>query len=269
MAQSVRSDERESLTHLFLEAALAAGGVVMRHYRNLSGVEVKSDNSPVTAADREAEAVILEHLAKGASRFPVVAEESVSAGRIPQLDGEAFILVDPIDGTKEFIQSRTDFTVNIALIDNGQPLLGVVFCPALETIYWSDGDKAWSGAVKAGEGVDAIADRKMLRVRPVPEKVTAVASRSHRDEKTDAFLSEKGITDCVSRGSSLKFCVVAEGEADIYPRFGPTMEWDIGAGHAVLSGAGGKVVREDGSAFVYGKQDAGFRNSAFIAYGGQ
>ena len=254
-------DERidfEAATRTYIKAALDAGGIVMMHYRNLAGVETKPDESPVTAADREAESCILRHLAADFPDVPVVAEESVSAGRIPQLSG----------GTKEFIQGRTDFTVNIALIVDGRPTVGVVYCPALDALYWSDGTAARLARAEPGADPDSLSQVAKLAVRTPPDPMTAVASRSHRDAETDAYLAERGITDCVSRGSSMKFCVVAEGNADIYPRFGPTMEWDIAAGHAVLAAAGGRVELEDGRPFTYGKQDAGFRNPGFIAFGG-
>src|SRR5262249_7322429 len=192
-------------------------------------------------------------------------EEQVAAGRVPRVASE-FFLVDPLDGTKEFVQRRGDFTVNIALVRGGVPELGVVYAPAKSRLF--------AGGVKAREAVrheqwpdeEAHASRASMRVRTPPSGgLTVVASRSHRTPETDAYLAQVKVSELVSVGSSLKFCLVAAGEADLYPRLGPTMEWDTAAGHAVLSAAGGEVVNLDGSPFRYGKP--AFRNPSFIATG--
>lgn len=234
-----------------------AGAVIMEHYRGEVEVKTKADASPVTAADEAGEAVILEGLERLAPDIPVVAEEKVAAGDIPEVGDGRFWLVDPLDGTKEFISKNGEFTVNIALIDSSGPLMGVVLAPAREKAWWGwRGEGAWmrdpAGAVTP------------IQVRPAPARgLTAVASRSHADAATENFLDEIGATERMSAGSSLKFCLVAEGKADIYPRFGPTMEWDVAAGHAVLLAAGGHVTTLDGAPFLYRKPE--FRNSGFIA----
>ena len=246
-------------------AAIEAGRAECEIYAGAFQVHHKQDASPVTAADHAAEAIILARLAQIAPGIPIVAEEEVAAGRIPRVAGE-FFLVDPLDGTKEFIARRGDFTVNIALIRDGMPVLGVVFAPANEKLYI--GDVAAAKAFRAAQKPDPAhaPAREAIRVRQPPAQgLTAVASRSHSNAETDAYLARNKIKDRVSVGSSLKFCLVAAGEADVYPRLGPTMEWDTAAGHAVLSAAGGSVTTLDGAPLRYGKPD--FRNPSFIASG--
>lgn len=234
-----------------------AGAVIMDHYRGDIEVKTKADASPVTAADEAGEAVILAGLAKLAPTIPVVAEEKAAAGDIPDLDAGPFWLVDPLDGTKEFISKNGEFTVNIALIGKDGPLLGVVLAPAREKAWW--GCRGHGAHMRNANG-----PATPIQVRPAPAGgLTGVASRSHSDADTDAFLDKAGVTERISAGSSLKFCLVAEGKADLYPRFGPTMEWDVAAGHAVLLAAGGHVTTLDGAPFVYRKPD--FRNTGFIA----
>jgi 3'(2'), 5'-bisphosphate nucleotidase len=235
-----------------------ASAVVLEHYEAGTTVKTKADSSPVTEADGAAEAVILEALRELTPGIPIVAEEEVSAGRVPRVGEEPFWLVDPLDGTKEFISRNGEFTVNIALIEGGQPLIGVVTAPARGIAWWG---ALGHGAVRR-EGGQAHAIR--VRSRP-PEGPGAVASRSHRDAATDAWLAEHGVTDTVSAGSSLKFCLVAEGKADLYPRLGTTMEWDTAAGHAVLRAAGGRVRLLDGTPLGYAKPT--FKNPSFVAEG--
>ncbi len=233
-----------------------AGAVILDHYHGDAEVRIKADASPVTAADEAGEAVILEGLVALTPDIPVVAEEKVAAGGAPDVANTPFWLVDPLDGTKEFISKNGEFTVNIALIDEG-PVLGVVLAPAKQRAWW--GAKGLGARVRNAEG-----QSRPIRVRKTPAAgLTAVASRSHSDAETEAFLKRAGVTKRISAGSSLKFCLVAEGEADIYPRFGPTMEWDVAAGHAVLLAAGGQVTTLDGKPFSYRKP--GFRNAGFIA----
>lgn len=244
-------------------AAIEAGRAACAIYRSGFEVHTKQDESPVTAADHAAEAVILQSLARAAPEIPVVAEEQVAAGRVPVI-GSAFFLVDPLDGTKEFVQRRGDFTVNIALVRDGVPVLGVVYAPAKARLF--AGDAQTHRAFRSDQSPDEAeqAARAPMHVRTPPASgLTVVASRSHRTPETDAYLAQVKVSDLVSVGSSLKFCLVAAGEADLYPRLGPTMEWDTAAGHAVLSAAGGTVVNLDGSAFRYGKPE--FRNPSFIA----
>ena len=242
-----------------LALADRAGEVLMRHYAGEFTAEQKADKSPVTAADREAEALIEEGLEQLAPDIPMVGEEAASAGRIPAFGKGPFWLVDPLDGTKEFISKNGEFTVNIGLIEHRRPILGVVLAPARGLAWWG---AAGQGAVRRENGAVST-----ITVRPRPAQgAMAVASRSHRDAETDAWLTAQGITDTISAGSSLKFCLVAEGKADAYPRFGPTMEWDTAAGDAVLRAAGGRVETTDGKPFLYVKP--GFRNPGFIALGG-
>ena len=242
-----------------------AGGAIMAVYATDFAVQGKADESPVTAADEAAEKIILADLGLIAPGVPVIAEESVAAGKVPAI-AERFFLVDPLDGTREFVARRDEFTVNVALIENGEPVLGVVFAPARRELYWGD--------VKAGKAghIDADPDGTMpslgnaIHARHAPAAgVTAVASRSHRTPETDAFLANYNVVEFRSIGSSLKFCLVATGEADLYPRIGPTMEWDTAAGHAVLHAAGGRVTGLAGEPFRYGKP--GFRNGNFLAQG--
>lgn len=228
-------------------------------------VESKDDRSPVTAADTRAEAVILEALKHIIPGVPVLAEESFSAGLRPDIDGD-FLLVDPVDGTKEFINRNGEFTINIALISQRIPIAGCVYAPALKRIYIG-GETGLTGEISPGSTLDMSA-LSPLKARVMPETGrVAVMSRSHADDKTRAFAEAQGVSDAVSAGSSLKFCLVAEGKADLYPRFGPTMEWDTGAGHAVLLAAGGTVTCPDGSPFLYGKTELGYLNGPFVARG--
>lgn len=249
--------DQQTLLDQIVALADQAGAVIMEHYRGDIEVKTKADASPVTAADEAGEAVILEGLARLAPDIPVVAEEKVAAGEVPEIGDGSFWLVDPLDGTKEFISKNGEFTVNIALIDRDGPLMGVVLAPARDKAWWG-----WRG--HGAHMRDADGDATRIQVRPAPARgLTAVASRSHSDEATETFLDEVGATERMSAGSSLKFCLVAEGKADIYPRFGPTMEWDVAAGHAVLVAAGGRVTTLEGQPFGYRKPD--FRNTGFIA----
>lgn len=237
-----------------------AGRVVMAVYADAIKVDSKADNSPVTQADREAETVILAGLAQLAPDIPVVAEEAVADGQAPAV-GRTFWLVDPLDGTREFISRNGEFTVNIALIHDGVPLLGLVLAPAL--------DRLFVGGPQLGSWLDTPGGREWIGVRPVPEVgLTVVASRSHGDaDALDAFLAGRRVAAVASAGSSLKLCLVAQGQADVYPRLGRTMEWDIAAGQAVLLGAGGAVCTLDGRPLTYGKP--GFENPHFVAWGQQ
>ena len=240
--------------------ARAAGELVMAVYATDFGVRGKADASPVTEADERAEALILAALVRLAPEIPVVAEESVAAGRVPAI-GACFWLVDPLDGTKEFIGRNGEFTVNIALIEHGEPVLGVVLAPALGRLF----------AGLAGQGafvVESDGRRLPLRCRSVPpEGLTVVSSRSHGDEAAmNAFLAGRKVAATATAGSSLKLCLVAAGEADLYPRLGRTMEWDIAAGHAVMAAAGGGVTDLAGEPLRYGKP--GFENPHFVASGG-
>lgn len=257
--------QRDGLARSFAEACLKAAIEVMDVYDSGFVVESKDDRSPVTAADTRAEAVILEALKHIIPGVPVLAEESFSAGLRPDIDGD-FLLVDPVDGTKEFINRNGEFTINIALISQRIPIAGCVYAPALKRIYIG-GETGLTGEISPGSTLDVSA-LSPLKARVMPETGrVAVMSRSHADDKTRAFAEAQGVSDAVSAGSSLKFCLVAEGKADLYPRFGPTMEWDTGAGHAVLLAAGGTVTCPDGSPFLYGKTELGYLNGPFVARG--
>jgi 3'(2'), 5'-bisphosphate nucleotidase len=252
------SSEHLRLVDDIAEAAREAGEAILAIVRRGFEVESKRDASPVTEADRAAELVILAALARAAPGVPVIAEEEVAAGRIPAHD-EIYFLVDPLDGTKEFVRGGDDYTVNIGLIERGIPRLGVVFAPATGRLH--------GGCVGDGAWLDEGAGRSAIATRPRGEIVTAVASKSHLNQATIDYL-EAAVGTCgyVSVGSSLKFCIVAEGQADIYPRAAPTSEWDTAAGHAVLLAAGGLVDGPEGDALRYGKR--AFLNRAFVATSG-
>jgi len=256
---------RNEIAQFLASAALAAGPAVMAVYERGFEVFAKDDGSPVTLADRRAEAVICALLSRAAPTTPIVAEESVSEGGRPAVD-QRFLLVDPLDGTKEFIARNGEFTINVALIDRGTPIAGAVYAPALGRL-WFAGDSAFVCAAPVGCGLPAEAEWMPIHVRNAPAAMVAVASRSHADTETKAFLQRLPIAERRSRGSSLKFCLVAEGEADVYPRFGPTMEWDTAAGDAVLRAAGGVVLDPSGRPLAYGKQERDFKNGSFIAWG--
>jgi 3'(2'), 5'-bisphosphate nucleotidase len=251
--------ELQRLVQALVDIAERAGAEILNVYETAFAVRGKDDSSPVTDADVRAEAAILRGLAETAPLIPVVAEESVAAGNLPDISGGRFFLVDPLDGTREFISRNGEFTVNIALIEQGRPVAGVVHLPALGQTYWSDGTAAWRRRVDEHEA-------RPIRCRhPAPDGLVVVASRSHRDARTDEYLEQFTVKELVSAGSSLKLCRVAEGAADLYPRLGRTMEWDIAAGQAVLEAAGGRVLTLDGEPLRYGKP--GLDNPHFVARG--
>lgn len=240
------------------DAAREAGEAILEIVRRGFEVEAKRDSSPVTEADRAAELIILGALTLAAPGVPVIAEEEVAAGRIPA-HGHTYFLVDPLDGTKEFVRGGDDYTVNIGLIENDTPTLGVVFAPATGRLH--------GGCVGSGAWLDEGHGRQKISTRPRGEHLTAVASKSHLNQATVDYLEEAiGTCGYVTAGSSLKFCMLAEGLADIYPRASPTSEWDTAAGHAVLLAAGGLVDGLDGSPLTYGKH--AFLNRAFVATSG-
>ena len=239
-------------------AAREAGEAILEIVRRGFDVEHKQDSSPVTEADRAAELIILAALARAAPGVPVIAEEEVAAGRIPA-HGDTYFLVDPLDGTKEFVRGGDDYTVNIGLIVDGMPHLGAVFAPATERLH--------AGLVGEGAWLEDLSNRISIRTRQPGDELVAVASKSHFNQPTADYLCEAA-RNCgyVAIGSSLKFCIVAEGRADIYPRLSPTSEWDTAAGHAVLLAAGGRVDGPDGEPLGYGKR--AFLNRGFVATGG-
>jgi 3'(2'), 5'-bisphosphate nucleotidase len=262
--------DASSLLQPLIHSALRAGGAIMAVYGTDFSVRDKADASPVTEADEAAEKIILADLARLAPDIPVVAEEAVAAGHVPAISGasgaERFFLVDPLDGTREFVSHRDEFTVNIALIEAGHPVLGIVYAPARHELYWGDVRAGQAGHLGSDPDGTMPSRGAAIGARRAPaEGLTAVASRSHRTPETDDFLAKFSIKEFRSIGSSLKFCLVASGEADIYPRIGTTMEWDTAAGHAVLTAAGGRVTGLAGEPFIYGKP--GFRNGNFVAWG--
>ncbi|MBM3519514.1 MAG: 3'(2'),5'-bisphosphate nucleotidase CysQ, partial [Alphaproteobacteria bacterium] len=239
-----------------VKLALAAGREIMAIYGTDFSARAKGDLTPVTEADEVAERVILDGLATLDPGTPVVSEEAASGGHIPDVARD-FYLVDPLDGTKEFISRNGEFTVNIARIRDGKPVAGVVYAPAQRSIYWGELDHgAAQATIKPDE---TLSPWTPIHVRALPvDGATVVASRSHRDQATDDYLQTVKVKALCSAGSSLKFCLVAAGEADLYPRFGRTMEWDTAAGHAVLLAAGGRVLATDGGPLLYGKSGRGF-----------
>jgi 3'(2'), 5'-bisphosphate nucleotidase len=252
--------DREALLNGLALAAREAGAAIMVIFNAGFEVEHKADASPVTIADRSAEAIILAALARLAAAVPVVAEEEAAAGRIPDVH-ERFFLVDPLDGTKEFVRRSTDFTVNIGLIEDGVPTLGVVYAPARGVLYAGDVARHVAWRIQDGE-----TKRVDLHVRAPANPPVAVASKSHDTPQTEAYLTLCKCGKRVSIGSSLKFCLLADGEADFYPRPAPTYEWDTAAGQAVLDAAGGAVYDLEGAPFRYGKPN--FFNPGFLAVGG-
>ena len=250
--------DESALLHACIVAAREAGAEILKLVAAGFEIETKSDRSPVTVCDRAAEAIILQALASAAPGVPIIAEEEVAEGRIPEHD-EIYFLVDPLDGTKEFVRGGDDYTVNIGLIVRREPRLGVVYQPAT--------DRLWAGLVGQGAFVEEHDGRSAIRTRALHDERAAVASKSHFNQATADYL-EKALGDCgyLSVGSSLKFCLVAEGRADIYPRLSPTSEWDTAAGHAILLAAGGRVDGVDGSPLLYGK--TAFLNRGFCATAG-
>jgi len=247
----------DETTQQMIRAAIAAADEIMAVYGREFGAQHKSDGSPVTEADQRAEVVILDHLR--ATGVPVLGEESVAAGVIPPLDGKFFV-VDPLDGTKEFIKRNGEFTVNIALTECGRPRAGVVLAPATGALYWGDAAGAFSAKVTDG----TVSDARPIRVAEAgPLRI--VASRSHGHAALASLCDQLKVERDVSVGSSLKFCLLATGEAQLYPRFTPTSEWDTAAGQAVLEAAGGVVWDLDGAALTCGHRDRGFLNGFFVA----
>ena len=249
--------------------ALKAGRAILDIYETAFSVDIKTDNSPVTEADQRAEDIILADLAKFAPDIPVIAEEAAAAGNIPDV-GDRFFLVDPLDGTREFINRNGEFTVNIALVENGLPVQAVVLAPATGRLFLAAGPGDCIEVDVPLSGPDALSfdnSRKIKTAAPPENGLRVVASRSHRDQKTEDLLANYQVSEIIGAGSSLKFCLIACGEADFYPRLGRTMEWDTAAGQAVLEAAGGRVTELDGTGLRYGKKARGYDNPAFLAWG--
>lgn len=256
--------------------AVEAGAETLKLFRDSSlKVELKQDESPVTAADRAADEVIVSGLEAAFPDIPIVTEERADGhGAILGIGAHRYFMIDPLDGTKEFISGRGEYTVNIALIEEGRPLLGAVFAPAMDRLFWTpDVDFAVEERDEVrSDWIEPM--RRLWVVKPNNKALRAVASRTHRDKQTEEYLSRYSVVKTLSIGSSLKFCLIAAGEADFYPRFGPTMAWDTAAAHAVLRAAGGRVRRlsEDGAIeepLSYGlgqRSGEPFANPSFIAY---
>ena len=242
---------------LMNRAAIAAADVILEVYREDFERFLKADGSPVTLADQKAEAVILDMLKE--TGLPGLAEESAAEGRIPEL-GERYFVVDPLDGTKEFLKRNGEFTVNIAYIEGNRPKAGVVLAPATGAVFWGDANGAFEGEVAHGVIINS---RPIEVAKDGPMLV--VGSRSHRTGPMDDLCQLLGVEADVSVGSSLKFCLLARGKARLYPRFTPTCEWDTAAGQAVLEAAGGVVLGLDGEPFTYGHADRKFLNPFFVA----
>ncbi len=260
------SQSRDDIALQLAQVCLDAAVPVMAIYNSAFKAERKADRSLVTEADRAAEAVILPALRAAFPEIAITSEEAFAAGERPEIGARHF-LVDPVDGTREFVNRNGEFTLNIGLIEDGAPVAGCVYAPAIEKLY-AGGETAWVANTSPGSDV-ATLERSPIQTRTmVRTALTALVSRSHLCDDTRAYLDRLGIEDTIQAGSSLKLCRVAEGAADIYPRFGPTMEWDIAAGHAILIAAGGQLCCPDGTAFTYAKTAQALRNGPFIACGG-
>lgn len=246
-----------TLTDQAIEAAIAAADVICEVYHRPIHVETKADGSPVTEADAAAEATIIQHL-QGVG-LPILGEESVAAGIVPVL-GDRYFVVDPLDGTKEFIKRNGEFTVNIGLVEGGRPVMGVVLAPTTGELFVGDDTGAWTAKIVNG----TVTEKRAISVSWL-KRLRIVASRSHGHHALEKLCNTLDVESDISVGSSLKFCLLARGDAQLYPRFTPTCEWDTAAGQAVLEAAGGAVVTLDGEAMRYGKHDLGFLNPYFVA----
>jgi len=269
LAEPTTVFDLRAAAEVMTDAAAKAGAAIMAHYGATDEIAYKEDNSPVTKADHDANDILEAALSDFAATVPVVSEETAADRKAPL--GRTFFLIDPLDGTKEFIQKRSDFTVNVALIDDGFPCFGLVYAPArgLLAVTIADGVAVEAEMRPSADGADLNAlDHKRLHARAAdPEAVTALVSLSHLDGKTEEFLQGFSVAERSGAGSSVKFVEIARGNADLYPRLGPTMEWDTAAGQAVLEAAGGHVVDARGARFGYGKTEAGLKNSHFVAWG--
>lgn len=260
--------DNEALAEALIPVAQAAGQAILRHFANGATATWKADRTPVTQADTEAEVLILEALARLFPDVPVVAEEQVAAGLIPPI-GQRFFLVDPLDGTRPFLQGSCDFTVNIGLVDGDRPIFGLIYAPAHGDLFVTVGSQT---AVHLPLQPCAMPDdlrraSPLSARRPNDTALVGLTSHSSYSDATRDFMKHRGISETIMMSSSLKFCALARGLADVYPRFGPTSEWDTAAGQVILEAAGGSVRCHDGRPLRYGKVDAGFINPGFIAVG--
>jgi len=258
------ASERDRVARVLAGLVLGAGPAVMDAYTQGCEIWAKADHSPCSEADERAETILLDGISRNFPGIPVIAEEAVSRGNIPPV-ADHFLLVDPLDGTREFIARNDEFTINVALIVGGEPVAGAVYAPALKKL-WFAGSHAFACPMRADGRPPALDNLCPIHTRTAPSSgLVAMASRSHGDGQTDAFLGRLPIKKRMIAGSSLKFCVLAEGDADVYARYSPTMEWDTAAGDAILRAAGGQMCTWEGGPFRYGKP--AFRNGGFIAWG--
>jgi 3'(2'), 5'-bisphosphate nucleotidase len=262
-------DADRGLLEALLPVVLAAGRIEMNYFDAGVEVQTKADATPVTVADHEAEVVLVDGLNKVAPGVPVIAEESVAAGKVPET-GSEFFLVDPLDGTRAFIANKPDFTINIGLIRDNQPIFGIIYAPALgkffATLSPEDAVEADIAPDSQGERLSDYTFRPLHARDPDPNALVAFTSRSHAAHDTDEFLNRLPITETKKASSSLKFCLIARGEADLYARLGRTSEWDTAAGQAILTAAGGSVTTLDGAPLAYGKRGEGYINPHFVAW---
>ena len=260
--------EMKELAERLLNVALKVARVQMAHFTAGVTAETKADRSPVTVADRESEEIILAALARVAPGVPAVSEEAAAVGNIPTT-GDSFFLVDPLDGTKPFIRGSPQFTINIAFISARRPVFGMVYAPAIPDFYVTTGPgEAGAARLPASSAAQSLADCSLepLRTRvPDPNAVGALTSQTHVNSATQRFLDQYHVVESRAVSSSLKFGLLARGEADVYPRTGDTCEWDTAAGHAVLAAAGGMVTTLEGEPLLYGKPR--FLNPSFVAWG--
>jgi 3'(2'), 5'-bisphosphate nucleotidase len=259
--QSLTQVASADLGRAFAEIAEEAAELILPFWRTDLSVERKADDSPVTEADRRAEALILTRLAKLLPKVPVISEEAASLTGVPAEVGRRFVLVDPLDGTKAFVRGAEAFTVNIGLIEDGAPVAGAVAAPAGGQLWFTTGEGAFRRKIRGN-------DLTQIRVRPKPNEGVALVSHTLTDEEATRLAARYRCPVWQGMDSSVKFCLIAEGRADIYPRPGRTMEWDTAAGDAVLRAAGGRTLTEAGSPLAYGKAAEGFANPGFLAMGG-
>ncbi len=258
--------DMDSVAFEFARIVITASEPVMRRYAQGATARLKADRSPVTVADEEAEAIIMEALARSFPGVLVVAEESCARNGLPLEAPKEVIFVDPLDGTREFLARNGEFTINIGLVRDGAPVAGAVYAPAFGRLWWG-GEKAYGAHLAPGQAMPQQAPAMALRTRPAASPLAALESRSHMTSQTAGAMARLAPVLGRPVGSSIKFCLIASGEADLCLRLGPTMEWDTAAGDAVLRAAGGMTTSADGAPLLYGKADRGFLNADYIAWG--
>ena len=258
-------ENNKEIINQLVSLAYKAGKEIMTLYQKSLEIELKKDNSPVTEADKLSDIIITSELAKNFPEIKCISEESYQKEG-GEILGRSFFLIDPLDGTKEFIKKNDEFTVNIALIENNKSKLGIIYAPAKDRMFFNiDRDKSYEIKTNLLEEEININNSKQISVSKNNTDLTAVISRSHNNEMTRNFLKKYNIKDTIICGSSLKFCLIASGEADIYPRLSPTKEWDIAAGHAILEASGGKIITLNDKELLYGNKEQDYLNPEFIA----